>query len=142
MQKVADGYTEGASMLQKAVTLAPNKHLCEVQQQARYAETIGLIYQSAANQSRFILLRDEWLDAKTSTVRKQELRNSMMKIVLKEITLAKKLYVLTKEDSCIGFEASNHYWFVPDDLIEKVISCHYILDELKSDHLNIMKNKI
>lgn len=142
LQKVADGYTEGASMLQKAVTLAPNKHLCEVQQQARYAETIGLIYQSAANQSRFILLRDEWLDAKTSTVRKQELRNSMMKIVLKEITLAKKLYVLTKEDSCIGFEASNHYWFVPDDLIEKVISCHYILDELKSDHLNIMKNKI
>ncbi|MFA6768740.1 MAG: hypothetical protein WCR86_10010 [Parabacteroides sp.] len=46
------------------------------------------------------------------------------------LVLAKHLYILSKEDSCIGFEASNHYWFVPGDLIEKVISCRYILREL------------
>jgi hypothetical protein len=45
-----------------------------------------------------------------------------------EIAAARRLFTLTREDSRIGFEASNHYYYLPLDLVEKVVSCRYILD--------------
>jgi hypothetical protein len=53
----------------------------------------------------------------------------MREILRSEIATARDLYVLTKQDSRIGFEASNHYYYLPVDLAEKVVSCRYILDE-------------
>ena len=35
--------------------------------------------------------------------------------------------VLAKEDSRIGFEASNQYHYLPLDLVEKVVNCEYVL---------------
>ena len=40
---------------------------------------------------------------------------------------AKALFRLTSQDSRIGFEASNHYYYVPQDLVEKVINCEHLL---------------
>ena len=53
-----------------------------------------------------------------------------MREILREIQLAKDLFILTRRDSCIGFEASNHYFYVPVDLMEKAINCQYILDHV------------
>ena len=46
-----------------------------------------------------------------------------------EIELAQRLFTLTRQDSRIGFEASNHYYYLPLDLVEKVIDCTYILED-------------
>ena len=36
---------------------------------------------------------------------------------------------LQRLDSRLGFEASNHYFFVPVDLAEKMLNCQDLLDE-------------
>ena len=51
-------------------------------------------------------------------------------ILADEISNARELYALAKNDSRIGFEASNHYFYVPLDLAEKVINCHWISESL------------
>ena len=50
-------------------------------------------------------------------------------ILKDEINLAVKEWNIMRADSRIGYEASNHYFFVQNDLIEKVINCEYILAE-------------
>jgi UDP-glucose 4-epimerase len=35
---------------------------------------------------------------------------------------------LQTRDSRLGFEASNHYYYVPIDLLEKVLNCQYLLE--------------
>jgi hypothetical protein len=45
-----------------------------------------------------------------------------------EIQTASRLFTLTLQDSRIGYEASNHYYYLPLDLVEKVINCRHILD--------------
>ena len=49
-------------------------------------------------------------------------------IIRPELALARRLYALQREDSRIGFEASNHYYYVPTDLVEKVLNCRDLLD--------------
>lgn len=44
-------------------------------------------------------------------------------ILDEEIAIAVKLYDLAKNDTRIGFEASNHYLYTPNDLVEKVLNC-------------------
>jgi hypothetical protein len=36
------------------------------------------------------------------------------------------MFELSSTDSRLGFEASNHYFYVPLDLVEKVINCNYL----------------
>jgi len=43
-----------------------------------------------------------------------------------EIRLADSLFDLAQADSRIGFEATNHYFYRPMDLIEKVICCEHL----------------
>ncbi len=44
-----------------------------------------------------------------------------------EIALARQLFTLVREDSRIGFEPSCHYFYLPLDLVEKVINCRWLL---------------
>ena len=46
-----------------------------------------------------------------------------------EVATAKELFALARDDSRIGFEASNHYYYVPQDLIEKAINCEYVVGQ-------------
>jgi hypothetical protein len=61
---------------------------------------------------------------------------TMKDIARDEINLAIKMYQISKEDSRIGFEASNHYYYLPLDFVEKVINCEYILSYLTDKKLN------
>ena len=40
--------------------------------------------------------------------------------------IARALYDLTLDDSRIGFESSNQYYYMPLDLVEKVVNCESI----------------
>ena len=51
-------------------------------------------------------------------------------LLLAEIELARRQHRLQSADSRIGFEASNHYFYVPLDLVEKVVNCRWLLDQL------------
>ena len=47
----------------------------------------------------------------------------MTAILNREIELARRMFELSSADSRLGYEASNHYFYVPLDLVEKVINC-------------------
>ena len=48
-----------------------------------------------------------------------------------EIVLARQLFTLAREDSRIGFEPSCQYFYLPLDLVEKVVNCRWLLDNSK-----------
>ncbi|NSW90794.1 MAG: hypothetical protein HPY74_09030 [Firmicutes bacterium] len=52
--------------------------------------------------------------------------DEIISVIDEEIELAKMLYGIVKRDSRIGYEASNHYYYTPRDLQEKVINCEYL----------------
>jgi len=43
---------------------------------------------------------------------------------------ARDLYALQLQDPRIGFEASNHYYYLPQDLQEKFLNCQHLLREV------------
>ncbi len=76
---------------------------------------------SVANQSRFV-------HAQNSLTAGDAAQNAIFrKCLYDEIAMAEQLYTLTRNDSRIGFEASNHYFYTPLDLVEKVINCEHLL---------------
>ena len=46
----------------------------------------------------------------------------MKRLAESEIDLSNRLYALARQDSTIGFEASNHYYYRPLDLAEKILN--------------------
>jgi hypothetical protein len=79
------------------------------------AEAAAIHFQSTANQAKFVLAR------------RAGDKSKMRKVISDEIELARRLYAIQSRDSRIGFEASNHYFYVPADLAEKIINCKYLL---------------
>lgn len=139
MEKCGRGFREGAALLAEAAKNAPPERRVEAERQARCADVAGVVYLSCANQTRFTLLRDERLalqkaenaENSENAARLTAVEAEMAAIVRDEIELAKALRRAAAADSCIGFESTNQYWFVPNDLIEKIISCCQILEELE-----------
>ena len=56
---------------------------------------------------------------------------SMADIAEAEIELAQRQYMIARHDSTIGYEASNHYYYRPLDLLEKVLNCREVIDRLR-----------
>ena len=51
---------------------------------------------------------------------------------LRERELALRQYAVTKEESLIGYEASNHYYYTPLDLLlEKALNCEQVMARLR-----------
>jgi hypothetical protein len=58
-------------------------------------------------------------------------KNKQLEMLEKEIAAASKLFVLAVADSRLGYEPSNHYFYVPLDLVEKVVNCEYLKSQLQ-----------
>ncbi len=48
-------------------------------------------------------------------------------ILREERDLALRMFRLVRQDSRLGFEASNHYLYTENDLLEKIINCEHLL---------------
>jgi hypothetical protein len=125
-QKLSEGWQHGLAELRRAVELASPEHRLAVEGDLRLAAAAGLHFRSVVNQSRFVLARDALMKAGVSRGRREALENQIRTILRDEIAAAKELLVLTRQDSRIGFEASNQYYYLPQDLVEKVIDCRYV----------------
>ena len=128
-ERMAAGWLDGLSTYEKALsktTKAANRdNICG---DLLIAEAVYLHFKSVANQIRFILARNALLSGSLSQTQRKAKIEEIKTSVADEIDNAKRLFVLTREDPRIGFEASNHYYYLPLDLIEKVINCEYILN--------------
>ena len=127
-QKIADGWRPGIIELAMAVDNAAPKHRDEVQADLRYAKAAAIVFQSVANQTRFVLARDTLSSpaSEQTTEERKRLRAKVQQCLDSEITLAQQLFRLTSDDSRIGFEPSCQYFYLPLDLVEKAINCRWL----------------
>ncbi|MBP7937871.1 MAG: hypothetical protein KA354_24795 [Phycisphaerae bacterium] len=124
MARVAAGFYQGLAEHRRAAAMAPPDQARNAQAEVRFAEAAQIHFQTVANQTWFVIARDGLQSAageRGATIER------LRQLVQDEITLARRLFTLSSQDSRIGYEASNHYFYLPVDLIEKVINCEYIL---------------
>jgi hypothetical protein len=118
---LAAGHSRLASGRGKGAALWRN----EAQADLRLARAAAIKFQSVANQARFVSARDALAEPSgmLSPEQRHRLRREIKRILESEIVLARQLFALVREDSRIGFEPSCQYFYLPLDLVEKVINC-------------------
>lgn len=129
-EKLVDEWKQGEKDLLDAAQSAEQPLRTVLQSERELSTAIRLHLQSAACQIRFY----QWRDKPVASLTAEELhvrKVQLLQLVEKERELAKELYPIVKHDSRIGFESSNQYYYVPLDLVEKVILCDWLLETLK-----------
>ncbi|NLN92284.1 MAG: hypothetical protein GX130_03110 [Candidatus Hydrogenedens sp.] len=124
LEKVAQGFEESAQLMEVV------HRVCEegsafakaVADEIRLTRAAVLHYRSIAQQGNFILLRNS-LAEEGEEEQRHKIRRKMRDLLEKEMEAAAALYELQRNDSRIGFEATNHYFYTPADLVEKVLNC-------------------
>lgn len=101
-----------SSEWEKGLEILKNEPLSEAVIMARAAYCL---FKSSHNQVCFYIARDSGD------------RESMKRIATNERDIAKEMLTLMNENSAIGFEAANHYYFSKGQLAEKIINCEYII---------------
>lgn len=125
-EKVAVGWEKGLDQFTKLMKKVSPEYKQVVQSDYYIAKAAGLHFRSVANQCQFIIARDKHLNGGG----KKEVAR-MKKILKQEIKTAVQLLEIVQRDSRIGFEASNQYYYVPQDLVEKILNCQDLLAELQ-----------
>ena len=113
LMTISDSFHTGSVLL--GIDTTPSAAL---QEQANLMEAAAAIFQSAATQVAFFLNR-------------QNAPERLPKILDAEIQCAKRLLQCMAKDARIGFEASNHYFFTRNDLVEKILNCRQLLESLE-----------
>ena len=134
LERVADGFDRALADLRRAAAGADASPVerQRFEEECRMAEASAIHLRSVAHQARFVLARDALAATQNEDESASQLAAShvavLQEVLQGEIALARRLHALQSVDSRIGFEASNHYFYVPVDLAEKVVNCRYLLD--------------
>ncbi len=126
LEKTAAGFSSAARTLQQELSRSPQPgdktRRREAEREGRLMQAAGLHWGSAAAQCRFTQERRR-LSTAASAAEAEALLRELERILLAETESARELYRLQEEDSRLGFEASNQYYYVPMDLAEKMLNC-------------------
>jgi len=134
-EKMSDLWRPGIAELRAAVDRTPPDRRDEAGTDLRFALAAGLHFQAVANQAYFVIARDALAKPSGALLpdQRQRFQAEIKRRLESEIALARQLFTLVREDSRIGFEPSCQYFYLPLDLVEKVINCRWLL--LKCDNL-------
>jgi hypothetical protein len=125
--QMADEFDEALSRLKgSAASDATPAHAGELRREMNVIEAASIHFRSIANQTRFIVAREALAKAATKAEAKPQLE-ALDRVLRSEQALALKLYEIQCRDSRIGFEATNHYFYIPMDLLEKAVNCEDLL---------------
>ncbi|WP_341834583.1 hypothetical protein WJU16_16515 [Chitinophaga pollutisoli] len=121
LRKIADGFADGLEDLKQetkglGLGAAERKRL---EREMEVAETVAVHFRSAANQCAYIAVRGDMGRGE-----------QVAALLTDELRLAKRMLALQRRNSTLGFEASNHYFYVGEDLAEKVLNCRFLLDAM------------
>ena len=127
-EKLAEGWKDGLASLRAAVDKADTpEHRKNAADDLRLAEAAYTHFKSVANQVRFIMARNALKSDQPTDPNRPRHVAAMKAAAQEEIELATRLFELTRQDARIGYEASNHYYYYPLDLVEKAVNCQHIL---------------
>ncbi|UCD50578.1 MAG: hypothetical protein JSW27_24010 [Phycisphaerales bacterium] len=128
-EKIATGWQAGLAAFEAALDkIAEPNERAAARRDLGVAQVIGLHFDSVANQIRFVAARERLQSNTLSPSERQATTAAISAILADEMDNAKRLFALTRQDPRIGFEASNHYYYLPLDLVEKVVNCQYLLN--------------
>ncbi|MHB8974651.1 MAG: hypothetical protein ACYC3X_07805 [Pirellulaceae bacterium] len=132
-EKIAAGWRPGLAELTLAVAKTPADRRNEAQADLRFARAAAIHFQSVANQTRFVQARDALANSAStlSSDERAQLQLQIRQLLESEIELAKELFTLTQADARIGFEPSCQYFYLPRDLVEKVVNCRWLLEHIE-----------
>jgi hypothetical protein len=127
-EKVAAGFEQTLATLKRDVEnlTVSAVHKANLAREIDVAEACAIHFRSVANQARFVSARDALAGAETLEAARPHL-DELERVLTSELDLAVRLHAIQCRDSRIGFEASNHYFYVPVDLAEKVVNCTDLL---------------
>jgi hypothetical protein len=127
-EKIASGWEGGLPKLRVAVDKTPVERRPAAEAELVFARAAQLYFKSVANQTRFILARDALEDAANplSPAERRKRLDEIRRILDDEIALAREMFTLARGNSCVGFEAASQYFYLPLDLVEKVVNCRGI----------------
>lgn len=130
-EKVAAGFELALNELEAAVAAAPvtGAQRSAAVRECRVAEAVMIHFRSCANQVRYVMARNALAAAQEASAAERQ-RATARTALEEELRLAKRLHYLQTHDSRLGFEASNHYFYIPADLGEKILNCHHLLKQL------------
>ena len=109
--RVADGFAEGCRLMEG---VAEKRELDMFRAEQMH-------FASCRDQALFVMARDCG-DG-----------DEMRRLAKAELERAKAYWPIVRADSRIGYESSNHYFFTPRDVLEKVLSCRAVLDLAETD---------
>ena len=127
--KIADGFDAAIEKLTKT-TLSEGAFVwkpAELKQEIDVATAASIHFRSTANQAKFVWLRQSLQKTTDAAERKSQI-DELEQILRSEMKLARELHAIQQRDSRIGFEATNHYFYVPQDLLEKILNCSDLLE--------------
>ncbi len=125
-EAICQGWQPGLARLEEGLAKAPDEYRPALERELSVARAAHLHFRTVANQARFVMARDA-LAATPSVEEAPARRHELERLLRDEIAIARDLYALQTRDSRLGYEASNHYYYVPLDLVEKVVNCEYLL---------------
>lgn len=129
MRQTAKGFEDGIPFLKQALGKA-SKQKKELKHDIQQAKAIQLIYNCVANQAEFIYNRN---------LREQDAANKdhhleiMKKCIENEKENVKQFLPILEEDPTIGYESSNQYFYIPQDVREKYINLRYTEQQLEKE---------
>jgi hypothetical protein len=127
-ERMSAMWEKGLQEFRQALHQVPPHKAIQTRKDYGIAETCWIHFRSVANHIQFYRLRDQ-LNAKPEE--RTSIRTRMEHIAQSESELAKSLYRIARQDSTIGYEATNHYYYRPLDLVEKVLNCDFVMRSLK-----------
>ena len=125
-RQLVEGWRDGTADL-----LAYKGQNEELDEMILMAQAVLCQYESAYHHIQFVNRRDSMLgDVAVSAEEKVALQREMLRIVREEMETVQTLIDLRLQDSRIGFESSNHYFYTLQDLKEKMINLAYCEERL------------
>lgn len=130
MDKVRAGFAHGCGLWGSLLPQVQEAARAEAGRELGLFRAAELHFAACVNQARFVAARDR-LQAATTDPERAICRGEMRAAARAELAVAKQLLPFVKADSRIGYESSNHYFYIPQDLLEKVLCCRQVLTEVQ-----------
>lgn len=108
---LSDGWGRGCAVLREAESAIDEAHYAAWRDLSRVAEAAFCHFRSTYLQICFVRRRNAGD------------RAGMLAAVREETMMARRMLALIREDSRLGFEASNHYYYTQNALVEKLFNC-------------------
>lgn len=119
MLKVAEGMGESLEKLREV------KNTAKPENENELLDDMILNVEAAACKMRSVCNHIQFVTARNATN-----RNGMIEAIKKEKENVMRMIELRKKDSRIGFEASNHYFYSIQDLLEKLLNLDWCINKL------------